>query len=106
MGCWTVLLVGFQRFWESFDFMNEWDAYTPKIGFTLAYILSLAIGLAVPILGGWHVVMVSHGETSIETHDNDYLSHKAKSEGLVYLNPYDLGRRRNMQNFFNVGPGG
>ncbi|KAL1405134.1 hypothetical protein Q8F55_008757 [Vanrija albida] len=106
LGCWTVLLVGFARFWETFDFVTEWDAYTPKIGFTLAYVLSLAIGIAVPILGGWHLVMVAAGETSIETHDNDYLSRKAKSEGLVYLNPYDLGRRRNLQNFFNVGPGG
>lgn len=27
--------------------------------------------------------MVSRGETSIESHDNDYLERKAKEEGLV-----------------------
>jgi palmitoyltransferase len=46
-------------------------------------VLSIAIGFAVPILGGWHVYMVARGETSIESHDNDYLERKAKEEGLV-----------------------
>jgi palmitoyltransferase len=82
-------------------------------------------GVAVPVLGGWHVYLASRGETSIESHDNHYLEGKAKAEGLVspligrwykivkgklivqiYLNPYDLGRKRNLQLFFNVGPGG
>ena len=58
------------------------------------------------MLMGWHLYMVSHGETSIEAHDNNYLDTKAKAEGLIYLNPYDLGRRRNLELFFNVGPGG
>lgn len=68
--------------------------------------MSVAVGAAVLVLGGWHLFMVSRGETSIESHDNEYLEKKAKSEGLVYLNPYDLGKRRNLANFFNVGPGG
>lgn len=68
--------------------------------------LSIAIGLAVPVLAGWHLYMVAHGETSIEGHDNDYLRLRAKKDGLVYLNPYDYGARRNLQMFFNVGPGG
>lgn len=47
------------------------------------WVLSVAIGFAVPVLGGWHVYMVARGETSIESHDNDYLERKAKEEGLV-----------------------
>jgi hypothetical protein len=31
----------------------------------------------------WHLHMVSHGETSIESHDNAYLEGKARAEGLV-----------------------
>lgn len=50
--------------------------------------------------------MVSAGETSIEGHDNDYLRRKAKKDGLIYLNPYDYGAKRNLQMFFNLGPGG
>lgn len=40
-------------------------------------------GIAVPVLGGWHVYLASRGESSIESHDNHYLEGKAKAEGLV-----------------------
>ena len=66
--------------------------------------------------------MVGRNETSIESHDNAYLETRAKAEGLVsdnlpaklvgtdgsqiYLNPYDFGRRRNLELFFNLGPEG
>jgi hypothetical protein len=41
------------------------------------------VGIAVPVLGGWHVYLASRGESSIESHDNHYLEGKAKAEGLV-----------------------
>jgi palmitoyltransferase len=63
-------------------------------------------GIAVPVLMLWHVYMASKNETSIESHDNSYLETKARAEGLIYLNPYDLGRKRNLEMFFNVGPNG
>ncbi|ORY24666.1 DHHC palmitoyltransferase-domain-containing protein [Naematelia encephala] len=106
IACWTVGMLGFKRFWESFDYHSPWPCYTPRIVFTLVYVLALAIGIAVPVLMSWHLYMVSNGETSIESHDNDYLGRKAKAEGLIYLNPYDLGRRRNLETFFNIGPNG
>jgi hypothetical protein len=66
---------------------GKWAGYTPRIAFTLLYVLSIAIGVAVPILGGWHVYLASRGETSIESHDNSYLEGKAKAERLVRLRP-------------------
>lgn len=74
----------------------------------------------------WHIYLISRGETSIEGHDNDYFTTKAKERGVVslavavegkssglkkawlqtYINPYDLGsRRHNLEHYFNVGPG-
>ncbi|WWD19997.1 hypothetical protein CI109_104470 [Kwoniella shandongensis] len=106
IGCWTVCGLGYRHFINTFSYRSEWKAYTPKIGFTLIYVLCIAIGVAVPVLMSWHLYMVSKGETSIESHDNAYLEKKAQQEGLIYLNPYDLGRRRNLELFFNVGPGG
>ena len=50
--------------------------------------------------------MITKNETSIESHDNAYLEGRAKADGLIYLNPYDLGRRRNLELFFNLGPDG
>lgn len=45
----------------------------------------LGIGLAVPILLTWHLYLVARGETSIESHDNEYFAKKAQQEGLVSL---------------------
>lgn len=98
--------------------------------FTLIYILSAAIGLAVPVLLAWHVLLVARGETSIEAHDNDYFTKRAREQGLVssrargaawrgetrvltliargqrYVNPYDLGWKKNLELCFNLGPAG
>ncbi|WVR08354.1 hypothetical protein IAU60_005409 [Kwoniella sp. DSM 27419] len=106
IGCLAVCTTGYSHFIDTFDYHAQWPGYTPKICFTLIYVLCAAIGCAVTILMLWHLHMVSYGETSIESHDNAYLSRKAKKEGLIYLNPYDLGKRRNLQLFFNIGPGG
>ncbi|BEJ18028.1 hypothetical protein CspHIS471_0703050 [Cutaneotrichosporon sp. HIS471] len=104
--CWIVAVLGYPHFWTSVDMRHAWPAYTPRIAFTLIWVLSIAIGFAVPVLGGWHLYMVAKGETSIESHDNEYLARKAKEEGLIYLNPYDQGKRRNLEFFFNIGPEG
>ena len=69
-------------------------------------VAGLTPGVAVPVLCAWHVYMVARGETSIESHDNAYFETKAKAEGLKYINPYDLGYKRNLQEFFNLGPKG
>ncbi|KGB78092.2 vacuolar protein [Cryptococcus deuterogattii R265] len=106
IGCWVTAVLGYHRFLDTFKYRSEWNSWTPKLGWTIIWVLAVAIGIAVPILTLWHLYMVSNGETSIESHDNAYLASKAKSEGLIYLNPYDLGRRRNLQLFFNLGPGG
>jgi palmitoyltransferase len=45
--------------------------------------LMTSLGVAVPVLLSWHLYLISHGETSIESHDNAYLEDKAASDGLV-----------------------
>lgn len=64
------------------------------------------MSIAVPILLCWHLYLAGRGETSIESHDNDYFNKKAQAAGKVYINPYDLGNRRaNLEAYFNVGKG-
>ncbi|ODO07039.1 hypothetical protein I350_04407 [Cryptococcus amylolentus CBS 6273] len=106
LACLVLCTLGFQRFIDTFRYSAEWPAYSPQLAFTMIWVLAAAIGFAVGVLCAWHLYMVSKGETSIESHDNDYLANKAKREGLIYLNPYDLGRRRNLELFFNIGLGG
>lgn len=107
IGCWCLALTGWRQAWASLNDSPEWSAsITPQVGFTLLYVLAVAIGIAVPILLFWHLHLISRGETSIEAHDNEYFAKKAKENGMVYVNPYDLGKRRNLELFFNVGQEG
>lgn len=124
-------LLGYRKFLLSFDSRadvswaygsgilvdDKWPGYSPGITFTLTWVLCVAIGelasgriltsgFAVPVLCSWHIFMILRNETSIESHDNTYLEGRAKADGLIYLNPYDVGRRRNLQQFFNIGPDG
>ncbi|KAI5449247.1 hypothetical protein NCC49_005163 [Naganishia albida] len=106
LACWAVTAVGYDTLWLSLDHRPAWHAWTPPLVFTLIYILSAAIGLAVPVLLAWHVLLVARGETSIEAHDNDYFTKRAREQGLRYVNPYDLGWKKNLELCFNLGPAG
>jgi hypothetical protein len=57
--------------------------------FTLIYILSAAIGIAVPVLLSWHLYLVARGETSIEAHDNEYFTKRAREQDMVSLGHCD-----------------
>jgi hypothetical protein len=49
--------------------------------------------------------LVLNNRTSVETLDHDWYRKLAASRGRTFLNPYDLGRRENLKEFFNVGEG-
>lgn len=105
ISCWTLAVLGYKHFCISLEYKPEWPAMTPPIVYTLMWVLSVALGLAVPMLLFWHIYLISRGETSIEGHDNDYFAKKAKERNMVYVNPYDLGSaRKNLEFFFNAGP--
>ena len=80
--------------------------------------------MAVTAMAGWHLYMVSCGETSVESQDHEqyrkFAGHRGEvswdpffpprplgsSQGQTFINSYDLGRWKNLQLFFNVGQGG
>lgn len=53
----------------------------------------------------YHILQISWGETSVEGHDNAYYRARAKQRGKEggFVNRWDLGKRRNLEVFFNVG---
>lgn len=57
-------------------------------------------------MGLWQLWLISLGESAVESHDNDYYRKTAKAAGRSFRNPYNLGRRANLVEFFNVGEGG
>lgn len=54
---------------------------------------------------GWHIWSVAKGETSVEGHDFEAYRSVAKARGEVFVNAFDLGYRKNLALFFNIGPG-
>jgi len=71
----------------------------------LYYAALIAIGACLA-LGGlviWHAKLISAGETSIEYHINKA---ERKRIGEKFINPYDLGRRRNWELFLGLNQPG
>jgi len=74
--------------------------------FILIYVLALALGFAVSIMLAWQLYLISSGETAVENYDNDRYTKVAKQRGTEFINSFDLGRRKNLTLFFNIGPSG
>lgn len=85
---------------------NKWPfRYVPRVLFIMIYAKAFVMGIVVFILGLWHLYLVSRGETSVENQDNSHYRKMAKKRNDCFVNVYDLGYLRNLQIFFNVGPG-
>lgn len=59
------------------------------------FMLCSCVSLAVGGLALWHVILISKGETSIETYINKSQRQKMKKEGRKFVNPYHYGFRDN-----------
>ncbi|KAL7006729.1 hypothetical protein EMMF5_003615 [Cystobasidiomycetes sp. EMM_F5] len=53
----------------------------------------------------WQLWLIARGESTVESHDNDYYRKLAKHRSKIFRNPYDLGWMENIRYFFNVGEG-
>mmetsp|Transcript_11287 Transcript_11287/g.23102 ORF Transcript_11287/g.23102 Transcript_11287/m.23102 type:complete len:542 (-) Transcript_11287:480-2105(-) len=70
----------------------------------LAFMLCAAVGLAIMILGGFHVYLVLTAQTTIEFHGNWSKHRKAKKANKKYRNPYDEGWRKNWKRVYGDRP--
>lgn len=84
----------------------QWPYRSPRIAFTLTWILALALGLAVAVMCSWHLLQIVRGETTVEGHDNVYYEKRARERGGRWENKYDLGWKMNLVRFFNLGKEG
>jgi len=87
-------------------FNEDWPHLIPPIAFLLVYILAAVMSFAVTIMGAWHLWTVACGETSVEAHDHEQYQRMARHRGESFVNSYDLGKRKNLELFFNVGQDG
>ncbi|KAH9924107.1 DHHC palmitoyltransferase-domain-containing protein [Amylocystis lapponica] len=87
-------------------FEDPWPYYTPQMAFLLMYILAAVMCMAVSAMAGWHLWSVACGETSVESQDHEQYRRIARSRGEAFVNSYDLGKRKNLALFFNIGKEG
>ncbi|KAJ1036822.1 hypothetical protein NDA10_005338 [Ustilago hordei] len=105
-GCGIVVYSGFGVMRRSLSWSADWPyLYTPRVLVMLLFILALVMGLALFVMAGWQVNLVGRGETSVESQDHAHYRDLAKKRGQEFVNVYDIGWRRNLELFFNVGPG-
>ncbi|KIL64061.1 hypothetical protein M378DRAFT_78934 [Amanita muscaria Koide BX008] len=96
---------GYQHFFLALGiYPYDWSYFLPPWVFVLVYLLSSILCLAVAIMLSFHLWGIALAETSVESHDFPAYRAKAKSRGTTFVNCYDLGKRQNLQLFFNVGP--
>lgn len=58
--------------------------------------------IALGCLTVWHACLITRGETSIEANINKAERKRYTALGQVYLNPYDLGWKRNWALFLGI----
>lgn len=122
VSCLLVVYWGWRPLRSSWDWDYHWDYVSPRTFMLLTWVMTLAMGVTVGIMAVWQLVQIVRGETSVESSDNgahlsqcedvtlltsvstEYYRQVMKSRGQAFVNPYDLGRRRNLAYFFNVRP--
>jgi len=91
-----------------FPFLNAIDVGTPFEGTSsrsvviFTWVLTLGVGLAVGSLFSWQVYLVFSNQTSPEFYTNKQREFYARKNGEIFKNPYNLGFRKNFQEFFGI----
>ncbi|KAH8112627.1 zf-DHHC-domain-containing protein [Phellopilus nigrolimitatus] len=104
--CLSVL--GYEKIWEAMGFSYTWQHRTPAVIYSLIYILSFVLCLAVGIMLTWHLWSICSGETSVENHDHDVYRKYAKERGqqIIHSGLSSFRKRKNLELFFNLGRDG
>ncbi|KAH9481150.1 Palmitoyltransferase ZDHHC16B [Psilocybe cubensis] len=98
---------GYDKFFDSIGVSYKpWDHHVPEIMFAMMYILSIVLCFAVGVMLSYHLYGISWGETTVEAQDHDEYRKKAKARNEEFVNSYDVGKKKNLAFFFNLGDSG
>ncbi|TPX48934.1 hypothetical protein SeMB42_g02794 [Synchytrium endobioticum] len=93
---------GRRMFWTAFvdhDVMSiAWPGAGWAVLFLFSFLLAGVISVALGLLVGFHTYLIL-----TEFYENQYQRKAARARGEAFFNEYDLGRRRNVAIFFNIG---
>ncbi|KAF5342559.1 hypothetical protein D9611_002060 [Ephemerocybe angulata] len=105
--CFSIL--GYEKMFQSLGIIHlsgPWPHRMPEVLYAMIYILSAVLCFAVGVMLSFHLWGISNGETSVEAQDHEQYRHRAKVRRETFVNSYDLGRKRNLLLFFNIGENG
>ncbi|GAA5832711.1 hypothetical protein JCM3766R1_004307 [Sporobolomyces carnicolor] len=107
IACFFAAGWGFVPTWRAVAFIQypDYDHRTPRAAMLGMELLSGVMGLAVFVMACAQLKLVLENETSVESSDNNWYRKIAKSRNRIFKNPYDLGWRENLKDFFNIGQG-
>ena len=61
--------------------------------------------IALGSLTVWHYILISRGETSVESHINKSERKRYNDKGKTFVNPYDFGKSTNWKIFLGLTRG-
>eukprot|EP00550_Attheya_septentrionalis_P010356 CAMPEP_0198281512 /NCGR_PEP_ID=MMETSP1449-20131203/1429_1 /TAXON_ID=420275 /ORGANISM="Attheya septentrionalis, Strain CCMP2084" /LENGTH=495 /DNA_ID=CAMNT_0043977309 /DNA_START=226 /DNA_END=1713 /DNA_ORIENTATION=+ len=73
-----------------------------QISFT--FMLCISVGIAVLCLLSFHIYLILTAQTTIEFHGNISKRRMARKRGIQWINPYDLGWKKNWQQVYGSKP--
>lgn len=73
-----------------------------KISIAFSFMMCLSVGFAVFFLFTMHIYLVLSAQTTIEYHANLQKKRFVRRRGITWINPYDLGMKRNWQQVYGT----
>ncbi|KAJ7587347.1 DHHC palmitoyltransferase-domain-containing protein, partial [Mycena floridula] len=101
-------ILGYPQLFDALGitFEQKWPYHVPPVIFIMIFVLSTVLCLAVGVMLMYHLWTVAKGETTVEAQDHDVYRRVARNRGESFQNSYDLGKRKNLTLFFNIGENG
>jgi palmitoyltransferase len=103
LGCIYVGIMSWAPFCDITNFHVPWKGMSSRSTIMFVFVMTVAVGVAVSLMLGWHLYLVLTGQTTIEFYFNRYKAQQAKYRGEIYQNEFDLGIKKNWELFFGKG---
>jgi len=92
---------------QGFTTVQHLFPYVPipseRTAIAFSFMLCLSVGIAIFCLLSFHCYLLFTAQTTIEFHGNWANRKRAKRRGRTWVNPYDMGYRRNWEQVFGSG---
>ena len=100
VGCVYAIIMTIVPFFSIRKHREVFGIIVPKkdsANVSFMFIICCAICFSISFLFFWHLYLILTGQTTIEYHINRSKKREGATRGHLYMNPYDMGRRKNWQ---------